>query len=70
MHDELVLEVPDGELDRVQRELPELMTGVAQLAVPLVVDVGVRRQLGRGALAPSRGANRPRDHSGAPKIST
>jgi len=41
VHDELVLEVPDAELETVQRELPGLMCGVAQLAVPLVVDVGV-----------------------------
>jgi DNA polymerase-1 len=41
VHDELVLEVPDHELDVVKRELPGLMTGVAKLAVPLVVDVGV-----------------------------
>ena len=41
VHDELVLEVPDAELATVQRELPGLMCGVAQLAVPLVVDVGV-----------------------------
>jgi len=40
VHDELVLEVPDGELDRVRRELPKLMSGVAELSVPLVVDVG------------------------------
>ena len=40
VHDELVLEVPEGELDRVKRELPALMSGVAKLAVPLVVDVG------------------------------
>ena len=40
VHDELVLEVPDTELDRVKRELPVLMSGVAQLRVPLVVDVG------------------------------
>jgi len=40
VHDELVLEVPDAELDRVKRELPKLMSGVATLAVPLVVDVG------------------------------
>ncbi len=40
VHDELVLEVPDGEVARVQRELPGLMTGVAALRVPLVVDVG------------------------------
>ena len=41
VHDELVLEVPDDEVDRVRAELPELMTGVAELAVPLVVEVGV-----------------------------
>jgi DNA polymerase-1 len=40
VHDELVLEVPDGELARVRRELPPCMTGVARLSVPLVVDVG------------------------------
>ena len=40
VHDELVLEVPEGELERVKRELPALMSGVAKLAVPLVVDVG------------------------------
>ena len=40
VHDELVLEVPDAELDRVKRELPLLMSGVAQLRVPLVVDIG------------------------------
>jgi len=40
VHDELVLEVPEGELARVEAELPERMTGVASLAVPLVVDVG------------------------------
>ena len=41
VHDELVLEVPDDELELVMRELPGLMTGVAKLDVPLVVDVGV-----------------------------
>jgi DNA polymerase-1 len=40
VHDELVLEVPQAELTRVRAELPGLMTGVAELAVPLVVDVG------------------------------
>jgi DNA polymerase-1 len=40
VHDELVLEVPERELDEVRARLPELMSGVAQLAVPLVVDVG------------------------------
>ncbi len=41
VHDELVLEVPDAEKARVLADLPELMTGVAKLRVPLVVDVGV-----------------------------
>lgn len=41
VHDELVLEVPEAELALVQQTLPQLMSQVAQLAVPLVVDVGV-----------------------------
>jgi DNA polymerase-1 len=40
VHDELVLEVPDAELGAVRENLPVLMSGVAELAVPLVVDVG------------------------------
>jgi DNA polymerase-1 len=40
VHDELVLEVPDAELERVRQELPALMSGVAELAVPLAVEVG------------------------------
>jgi DNA polymerase-1 len=40
VHDELVLEVPDDELELVKTELPKLMCGVARLEVPLVVDVG------------------------------
>ncbi len=41
VHDELVLEVPDAEIDRVRAELPGLMCDVAQLRVPLVAEVGV-----------------------------
>ena len=40
VHDELVLEVPQAELELVKKELPGLMEGVTQLDVPLVVDVG------------------------------
>jgi len=40
VHDELVLEVPQDELERVRAEVARLMTGVAQLAVPLLVEVG------------------------------
>ena len=41
VHDELVLEVPQHELEIVKRELPLKMTQVAQLRVPLVAEVGV-----------------------------
>ena len=41
VHDELVLEVPDSELERVKTALPDLMQSVATLDVPLVVEVGV-----------------------------
>ncbi len=41
VHDELVLEVPDAELMEIRTHLPRLMTQVAQLKVPLVVEVGV-----------------------------
>ena len=41
VHDELVLEVPDDELERVREALPQLMSGVAQLRVPLLAEVGV-----------------------------
>ncbi len=40
VHDELVLEVPEAELAAILRDLPGLMTGVAKLSVPLVVEVG------------------------------
>jgi DNA polymerase-1 len=40
VHDELVLEVPEPELERVRGELPGLMSGVARLAVPLLVELG------------------------------
>ncbi len=41
VHDELVLEVPESELERVRAELPGLMCGVAKLRTPLLVEVGV-----------------------------
>jgi len=40
VHDELVLEVPEAELDWVKDTAPRLMAGVAQLRVPLVAEVG------------------------------
>lgn len=41
VHDELVLEVPEAEIAQVQQALPALMGNVAQLKVPLLVEVGV-----------------------------
>ncbi|MFN3788651.1 DNA polymerase I [Massilia sp.] len=41
VHDELVLEVPEAELELVRVKLPELMAGVATLKVPLVAETGV-----------------------------
>ncbi len=41
VHDELVLEVPDSELELVKQKLPELMQNVAKLDVPLLAEVGV-----------------------------
>ncbi|MBN8507575.1 MAG: DNA polymerase I [Burkholderiales bacterium] len=41
VHDELVFEVPDAELDWARSAVPALMAGVASLSVPLVADVGV-----------------------------
>jgi DNA polymerase-1 len=41
VHDELVFEVPDNELETVKARVPELMQSVAKLDVPLVVEVGV-----------------------------
>jgi DNA polymerase-1 len=40
VHDELVLEVPDAELELVKVRLPALMAGVAALSVPLDAEVG------------------------------
>ena len=41
VHDELVFEVPDHEVDWVKTEIPRLMAGVADLKVPLLAEVGV-----------------------------
>ena len=41
VHDELVLEVPESELQLIQAGLIQRMESAAELLVPLVVDVGV-----------------------------
>jgi DNA polymerase-1 len=41
VHDELVFEAPEDEVDWVRQEVPHLMAGVAELTVPLLAEVGV-----------------------------
>ena len=41
VHDELVFEVPDDEVDLTLRRVPDLMSRVAELRVPLLTEIGV-----------------------------
>jgi DNA polymerase-1 len=41
VHDELVFEVPQTEVDWLKTEIPRLMAGVASLKVPLLAEMGV-----------------------------
>ncbi len=41
VHDELVFEVPEAEVDWLKKEIPRLMADVAELKVPLLAEVGV-----------------------------
>ena len=41
VHDELVFEVPEDEVDLTLRRVPELMSRVAELRVPLLTEIGV-----------------------------
>jgi len=41
VHDELVFEVPQAEVDWLKAEIPRLMAGVASLKVPLLAEMGV-----------------------------
>ena len=38
VHDELVFEVPESEVEWVRTEIPRLMAGVAELKVPLLAE--------------------------------
>ena len=40
VHDELVFEVPQGEVEWVRLEIPRLMASVAELKVPLLAEIG------------------------------
>jgi DNA polymerase-1 len=41
VHDELVFEVPDSEVEWLTAEIPRIMAGVAELKVPLLAEIGV-----------------------------
>jgi DNA polymerase-1 len=41
VHDELVFEVPEGELEWLKTAIPRIMASVAKLKVPLLAEVGV-----------------------------
>ena len=41
VHDELVFEVPQAEIEWVKVEIPRLMAGVAELKVPLLAEIGL-----------------------------
>ncbi|MEO6017745.1 MAG: DNA polymerase I [Polaromonas sp.] len=41
VHDELVFEVPDAEVEWVRVEIPRIMAGVASLKVPLLAEIGI-----------------------------
>ena len=41
VHDELVFEVPEDEVDWLKTEIPRIMAGVAELRVPLLAEIGV-----------------------------
>ncbi|HYF21320.1 MAG TPA: DNA polymerase I [Ramlibacter sp.] len=40
VHDELVFEVPEDEVEWLRTEIPRLMAGVAELRVPLLAEIG------------------------------
>jgi DNA polymerase-1 len=41
VHDELVFEVPEDEVEWVRAEIPRIMAAVAELRVPLLAEIGV-----------------------------
>ena len=41
VHDELVFDAPEDEVEILMQQLPQLMESVAELDVPLIAEVGV-----------------------------
>jgi len=46
IHDELVFEVPDPEIDALSQMVKQSMEGVMQLKIPLTVDISVGKNWG------------------------
>jgi DNA polymerase-1 len=47
VHDELVFEVPEPELEEMEHLVPDLMTGAIKLSIPLKADTKVGRNWGQ-----------------------
>jgi len=41
VHDELVFEVAEGEVEPIREQICSLMSGAAELSIPLLVEAGV-----------------------------
>ena len=39
VHDELVFEVPNSEVERFTKKIPQIMQNVAKLDIPLIVEI-------------------------------
>jgi DNA polymerase-1 len=39
VHDELVFEVPDKEVEKFTKKIPQIMQNVAKLDIPLIVEI-------------------------------
>ncbi len=46
IHDELIFEVPDNEVESLAPKVKKLMEGVMQLKIPLVVDISIGKNWG------------------------
>ena len=39
VHDELIFEVPDNEVEKFTKKIPQIMQNVAKLDIPLIVEI-------------------------------
>jgi DNA polymerase-1 len=46
VHDELLFDVPQGEIDAIKRLVPDIMSNALEFSVPLTVDVKVGKNWG------------------------